>query len=97
MPENKRTYTVDFQKDAIKLALRSASISSTAKELGIPEGTLHTWLKKFRDPKNITSDKNVNKIDFVEEVHKLRKENARLREEKEILKKAAAYFARHIK
>jgi len=95
MSKNKRTYTADFQKDAIKLALRSASISSTAKELGIPVGTLHTWLKNLRDTNN--GDKIAKKTDLTEEVHNLRKEIARLREEKEILKKAAAYFARHIK
>jgi len=95
MSTTKRTYTADFQKDAVRLALRSASISSTAKELGIPVGTLHTWLRNSNAANK--DDKTANKIDLTEEVHKLRKENARLREEKEILKKAAAYFARETK
>jgi transposase len=95
MSTNKRTYTEDFQRDAVKLALRSASISSTAKELGIPVGTLHTWLRNAS--KTTKNDKNTSTFDLTEELHKLRKENARLREEKEILKKAAAYFARDTK
>ncbi len=95
MSKNKRTYTEDFQRDAIKLALRSASISGTAKELGIPEGTLHTWIRSASKANKI--DKNTNAVDLTEELHKLRKEVARLKEEKEILKKAAAYFARDTK
>ena len=95
MSNNKRTYTEDFQNNAIKLALRSASISGTAKELGIPVGTLHTWLRNANNADR--NHGNTNTVDLTEEVHKLRKEVARLREEKEILKKAAAYFARDTK
>ena len=51
--KNSRTYQDDFKKDAISLALRSSSISSTAKDLGIPEGNLHTWIK---NPKLTTKD-----------------------------------------
>lgn len=95
MSQNKRIYTADFQRDAIKLALRSPSISSTANELGIPVGTLHTWIKNAN--KTTKAEKTGNIINLSEELHILRKENARLREEKEILKKAAAYFARESK
>ena len=86
-----RTYTVEFKKQAISLALRSDAISDTAKRLGIPEGTLATWIRKSKIDGQQHNTKTVN---LVEELHKLRKENARLREEKEILKKAATYFAR---
>lgn len=95
MAKNKRTYTEEFQREAIQLALRSASIANTAKELGIPAGTLHTWLKNTNKANKGTKANSV--IDVTEELHKLRKENVRLREEKEILKKAAAYFARESK
>lgn len=92
MTKTNRTYTEDFQKDAIKLALRSASISKTAKELGIPVGTLHTWI---RNSGNANRDnETTSTVNLTEELKILRKENARLKEEKEILKKAAAYFAR---
>lgn len=73
--KNSRTYQDDFKKGAISLALRSSSINITAKDLGIPEGTLHTWIK------------NPNAVNLLDEVKQLRKENARLKEEKEILKK----------
>ena len=85
-----RTYTEDFKKDAMNLALKAPTIKSAAESLGIPEGTLATWLResttKIKDSSNV--------IDIQEELKKLRKENARLREEKEILKKAATYFTR---
>ena len=44
MARKKREYTDDFKQEAVSLALRSSSISNTAKELGIPEATLHGWL-----------------------------------------------------
>lgn len=95
MVKNKKSYALDFQQEAVKLALRSASISRTAKELGIPVSTMHTWLKKLNRVNQAVSTNQV--LDLNQELHTLRKENARLREEKEILKKAAAYFARETK
>ena len=92
MLKEKRSYPEDFQREAVRLALRSASISKTAKELGIPVSTMHSWLRRINKANKAKEPNNV--VDLNEELHKLRKENARLREEKEILKKAAAYFAR---
>jgi transposase-like protein len=43
-----RKYTKEFQLEAVNLALKSPSISSTATELGIPTGTLHTWIKNLK-------------------------------------------------
>lgn len=94
MARKKREYTDDFKQEAVSLALRSSSISNTAKELGIPEATLHGWVRnKSLQPKQPLQEKT----DIHNELKKLRKENARLREEKEILKKAAAYFAKECK
>lgn len=96
MPKRNRVYTEDFQRDAIKLALKSKSISGTAKSLGIPEATLHTWVRNTNKQSN-SETKESKIVDLTEELNFLRKENAKLREEKEILKKAAAYFARETK
>ena len=95
MLKNKRDYAKDFQREAVRLALRSPSISKAATELGIPVSTMHTWLKKISKSNQASETKSV--VELTEELHNLRKENARLREEKEILKKAAAYFAREAK
>ena len=89
-----RSYTEEFIEEAIKLALSSPSISGTAKSLGIPEGTLHTWLQSRGKSKK--SNKKKNYDDLYQENRKLNKELAKLKQEKEILKKAAAYFAQDL-
>ena len=86
-----------FQAEAIRLALTSGeSIAQTAKNLGIKESTLYNWVSKAKGNKadipdganSLTSEKMIN------ELNRLRKENARLKEEREILKKATAFFVK---
>lgn len=94
-----RRYTEEFISEAIKLALSSPSITGTAKSLGIPDATLHTWVKtksinNKKNKNNINSKSDVNNL--LEENRKLHKELARLKQEKEILKKAAMYFAQEL-
>ena len=93
MTKSKKNYTEDFKKDAINLVLKSPSVKYAADSLGIPESTLATWVKNATNATQINSEV----IDINIEIKKLRKENARLREEKEILKKAATFFARESK
>jgi len=92
--KSKRQYTKEFIDNAISLAMTSPSVSGVAKNLGIPEATLHTWLKSSGKNKN-TNKIDINKV--LEENKKLNKELARIKQEQEILKKAAAYFAREMK
>ena len=95
-----RKYTKEFKQEAINLALKSPSVEKTAKELGIPTGTLHTWIYSLKKKGNIaTIDANGGKdmAALVEENRRLHKELAVAKEEREILKKAAAYFAQHQK
>ncbi len=94
MTRKNREYTNEFKEEAIRLALRSPSITGTAKDLGIPEATLHGWI---RNKTKESSKSNLEQINIHDELKNLRKEIARLREEKEILKKAAAYFAKECK
>lgn len=96
MAKNMRQYSSEFKQEAIKLALSSPSVSGVAKELGIPDATLHTWVhtlkKKVVPEGNVIIQQDVSQL--LEENRRLVKENARLKQEKDILKKAAAYFAR---
>jgi transposase len=95
-----RRYTPEFKREAVALALKSPSITNTAKELGIPIGTLHTWigqLKKKGDLIKVDSDTGKDMSALVEENRRLHKELLIAREEREILKKAAAYFAQNQK
>ena len=92
---NKRNYDKSFKQQAIQLALTSNQpISKTAKELGVLETTLYSWVSNAKNPKNpseASKEPSVEKMH--EELLKLRKDNQRLKETCEILKKATAYFA----
>ncbi len=102
MARQNRKYTKEFKQESVNLALKSPSITKTAKELGIPIGTLHTWVEQLKSKAKTNSaptdkDTSVDVVALLEENRRLHKENVVLKEEKEILKKAAAYFAQHQK
>ena len=81
----------------------SSSIVSAARSLGIPEGTLNTWMQKAKSSGDRTitandgtiSQVNVGKV--MDENKLLKKRLSRLEQEKEILKKAAEYFAAELR
>ena len=99
MSEKKtKTYTAEFKESAVKLAVESDQpVSTTAKELGVNVNTLHTWISKLHRPKGAskTSGKQEHNDEHLyDELKRLRKENSTLKEERAILKKAAAFFAK---
>ena len=101
MHRKSRSYTREFKEEAIKLALKSKSIVEAAKDLGIPSGTLHGWVKygsknKERYSSHSVSSKKNDNEDLYKVNRELQKRIARLEEEKAILKKAATYFAKEI-
>ena len=85
----RRKFTVEFRADAVRLATSSqTSIAQTARDLGIGDTLLRVWIAAARAPeKTLTPDERT-------ELATLRREVRRLKEEREILKKAAAFFAR---
>ena len=93
MPRTRPPYPEEFRREAIELArISSKSQRQIAEDLGISDVTLRNWIKQAeRDagqrPDGLSSDER-------EELHRLRRENQTLRMEREILKKAAAFFAR---
>jgi transposase len=93
------SYTQEFKHSAIQLALNSdKSPHAISKDLGISDKTLYQWLKKYRQEHNL--EQPIAKLSksstesLEEENRRLRKELASVRKDKEILKKAAAYFAK---
>ena len=91
----KKSYPAAFKERAVKLAVESDHpIAQTARDLGVNENTLHTWIGKYHRTER--QDKQVNDEHLYEELKRLRKDNARLKEERAILKKAAAYFAQQL-
>jgi len=90
------TYTPEFRAEAVKLVLaQGLTLEEAAKRIGIPKGTLANWVsaaKRGSDPTAPPGSRSVAELEA--EVSKLRKELAVERMEKEVLKKATAYFAR---
>jgi transposase len=84
------TYSPEFRAEAIRRVRNSSdSIAAIARDLGITEWSLRRWLKLSRpQPETpLTTDERTALV-------QLRKDNARLRMEREILKKATAFFAK---
>lgn len=87
-------YSSEFKESAIKLALEGdKSIGQTAVDLGIKKSTLYTWVNKYRGPKPLIDNANDNEHIY-DENKRLKKELARVTQERDLLKKAAAYFAK---
>ncbi len=92
--KNQNHYPSEFKESAVKLAIESNQpISVTADELGVNKHTLHTWISKYRGSQQPKSSPPTEEH-LYDELKRLRKENKRLSEECDILKKAAAYFAK---
>lgn len=88
-------YSSEFKQDAVKLAVESDQpISQTARGLGVNPNTLYTWVTKYHQP-DAPAEKGAGEKHPYEELKRLRRENAQLKEERDILKKAAAYFAKN--
>ncbi len=91
-------YDKSFKEEAVRLALTSTqSISQTARDLGIKENTLYNWISVAKNKPSESTSENGSKVNLVEELNRLRKENARLKEEREILKKFATFIAKEPK
>jgi transposase len=80
-----KKYPAAFKERAVKLAVESEQpIAQTARDLGVNENTLHTWIGKYHRVER--QEKEVHNEHLYEELKRLRKENARLKEERDIVK-----------
>lgn len=91
-----RKYTEEFRQSAVKQVIEgSRGIAQVARTLEMSKGTLGNWVSRSRRGEALSKQAAVRPMSDLEaEVSRLRAENARLKLEKEILKKAAAYFAK---
>jgi transposase len=93
--KNQRKYDREFKLNAVKLYRESGkSLSKLASDLGIPMATLATWVKQFKEygPESFPGSGAFKPSD--EEVYRLRKELADVKQERDILKKVVAIFSK---
>jgi len=88
-------YPPEFRREAIELVKTSDRPRvEVARSLGISESALANWMADDREAQARAADPNGLSETEREELRRLRKENVQLRTDREILRKAAAYFAR---
>jgi transposase len=87
-------YTEEFKLEAVNFAINSdLTVGEVAQNLGVKYKTLYNWVKKAM-PEAKSPQAGKDKVKALEaEIKSLRRELSKTRQEREILKKAAAYFA----
>ena len=93
-----KVYDAAFKIEVCKRVVNGGElVPAVAQETGISDNTIYTWVSRYRQnsEKPFVGSGNIKTEDEV--VKKLQRENRELREENEILKKAAAYFAKNQK
>src|SRR5262245_13756707 len=95
MARTRRTYTPEFKAEAVKLVTQQGySIAEAARSLGLNENLIRNWKQALQTKGDQAFPGHGQLSPFEEENRHLREENQRLRAERDILKKAAAFFAR---
>ena len=90
----KRSYTEEFKQGAVDLVVNeSLSVNEVGRRLGTSPKNISRWLQELSAGKKAQVDHSQSNEDLLQRVKLLEKENSRLRKEREILKKAAAFFA----
>lgn len=92
--KQRRKFSSEFKREAVRM-LETAPAGEVAARLGIRSDMLYHWQRDLGAEGKEAFRGNGKRTSLEEEVRALRAENARLKEEQEILKKAAAYFAKH--
>ncbi len=91
----KRTYSKEFKSKACELVVKdNIAVSVVAEKFGINHVMLHRWVSEYREYGEEAFVGKGHQRPADAELRKLRKENEWLKQEVEILKKAAAYFAK---
>jgi transposase len=89
----KQAYTIEFKELAVKRIRDGQSVGRVCKELGLSDQTVRNWVKAAAEGKLAGAGSRAVSPEEME-LSRLRAENLRLKRELEIIKKAAAYFAK---
>ena len=91
----RRAFTREFKLEAVKLVRdRGVSSAQASRDLGVHANVLRKWIKEFEDDPGQAFPGQGQMKPEQAEIERLRKEVAKLKAERDILKKAAAYFAK---
>jgi transposase len=95
MPRKRVKHSSEYKQEALRRVVGGKEpIASVADALGLARETLYRWLREYRANPSEAFRGNGKLTSQDEEIRKLRQENARLKEERDILKKAATFFAK---
>jgi transposase len=92
----RKKYTEEFRREAVRVVENRGerTVRDVAESLGVAEGLLHSWRVKYAD--TVASVREARGETPEEELKRLRGEVAQLKRDREILKKAAAFFAKDV-
>jgi len=94
--KDRRTFSEEYKLDAVRrVEAGDRPVAEVAKELGLSASLLQSWRRKYRDREKLGG--NHPAVSLEEENRRLRRENAMLREDREILKKASTFFAKELR
>jgi transposase len=97
MARQRRSYTGEFKVEAVKLVTEKGySVAEAARSLDIGETLLRSWKQTFEDEGDQAFPGHGNLPAIEQELRRLRADNKRLLMERDILKKATAFFAREV-
>lgn len=91
MPKTRPPYPPEFRREAVELLRHGRSPRELAENLGVSEQTLRNWRRQSQIDRHERDDGITT--DEREELARLRRENTKLRQERDLLKRAAAFFA----
>ena len=98
MATKRRTYTVEFKVDAVRMLKESGlTVSEVARDLGIDRSLLTSWKKSYEEGGLNAFPGQGNRSPEAEEIRRLKQELSRVKEERDILGKALAYFSKEPK
>ena len=89
----RRSFTPEFKRDAMRLVKQGKSVTEVARDLGIARSLLQYWMREQRGEREEPAPSRTKLPSDAERIRHLEKELRDAREERDILKKALAYFA----
>ena len=92
MPKSRPPYPEEFRREAVQMVRNGRKVSDVAESLGVTEPSLRTWVKRDQLERQERDDGLT--LAEREELRELRRKVKRLEQERDLLKRAAAFFAR---